>query len=210
MRIAECRIFLGIPNCGFRTPHSEFRIPQGDLMPRKVAASSRDVAGSPVVGILMGSDSDLPTMQETAKILQDFEVPFEIRVCSAHRTPDRVARYAREAEARGLQVLVAGAGGAAHLAGVLAAHVTLPVIGVPMDSGPLGGLDALLSTVQMPGGVPVATVAIGRAGARNAGLLAIQILALRDSRLKGKLDEYRNRMAAEVAAKDRQVQPEPA
>jgi phosphoribosylaminoimidazole carboxylase PurE protein len=163
-----------------------------------------------MIGILMGSDSDLPTMQEATKILEEFGVPFELRICSAHRTPERLVRYAREAEGRGLQVLIAGAGGAAHLAGALAAQVTLPVIGVPVESGPLNGLDALLSTVQMPGGVPVATVAIGRAGARNAALLAIQILALSDSRLKGKLTEHRARMAADVAAKDRQVQPEPA
>ncbi len=163
-----------------------------------------------MVGILMGSDSDLPTMQEATKILEEFGVPFEMRICSAHRTPERLVRYAREVEGRGLQVLIAGAGGAAHLAGALAAQVTLPVIGVPVESGPLNGLDALLSTVQMPGGVPVATVAIGRAGARNAALLAIQILALSDSRLKGKLTEHRARMAADVAAKDRQVQPEPA
>jgi len=161
---------------------------------------------SPVVGILMGSDSDLPTMQESVKLLQDFGIPFEVRICSAHRTPDRLTRYAREAEARGLRVLIAGAGGAAHLAGVLAAHLTLPVIGVPMEAGPLNGLDALLSTVQMPGGIPVATVAIGRAGARNAALLAIQILALSDRRLQRKLRDYRIRMAAEVAAKDQKVQ----
>ncbi len=163
-----------------------------------------------MIGILMGSDTDLPTMQEATKILEEFGVPFELRICSAHRTPERLVRYAREAEGRGLQVLIAGAGGAAHLAGALAAQVTLPVIGVPVESGPLNGLDALLSTVQMPGGVPVATVAIGRAGARNAALLAIQILALSDSRLKGKLTDHRARMAADVAAKDRQVQPEPA
>jgi phosphoribosylaminoimidazole carboxylase PurE protein len=148
-------------------------------------------------------------MQEAVKMLQDFEVPFEVRVCSAHRSPDRLARYAREAEGRGLRVLIAGAGGAAHLAGVLAAHATLPVVGVPMDSGPLSGMDALLSTVQMPGGVPVATMAIGRAGARNAALLAIQILALADRQLKRKLADFRARLAAEVAAKDRQVQPDP-
>mgnify|MGYP001598520753 FL=1 len=167
-------------------------------------------ARSPVVALLMGSDSDLPTMQEAAKILEEFGVAFEMRICSAHRTPERLVRYAREAEGRGLRVLIAGAGGAAHLAGVLAAHVTLTVIGVPMDSGPLNGLDALLSTVQMPGGVPVATVAIGRAGARNAALLAVQILALSDVRLKAKLADHRARMAAEVAATDRQIQPEPA
>ena len=165
---------------------------------------------APLVGILMGSDSDLPTMQEAGKLLEEFGVPHELRICSAHRTPDRLTRYAGEAEGRGIRVLIAGAGGAAHLAGVLAAHVTLPVIGVPMDSGPLSGLDALLSTVQMPGGVPVASVAIGRAGARNAALLAIQILALSDARLKRKLADYRARMAAEVDAKDRQIQPEPA
>jgi phosphoribosylaminoimidazole carboxylase PurE protein len=162
------------------------------------------------VGILIGSDSDLPTMQETAKLLEEFGVPFELRICSAHRTPDRLTRYAREAEGRGIQILIAGAGGAAHLAGALAAHVTLPVIGVPMESGPLSGLDALLSTVQMPAGVPVASVAIGRGGARNAALLAVQILALVDARLKQKLADYRARMAADVAAKDRQIQPEPA
>jgi phosphoribosylaminoimidazole carboxylase PurE protein len=168
--------------------------------------AKRPSPSSPVVGILMGSDSDLPTMQEAVKLLQDFGIPFEVRICSAHRTPDRLTRYAREAESRGLRVLIAGAGGAAHLAGVLAAHLTLPVIGVPMEAGPLNGLDALLSTVQMPGGIPVATVAIGRAGARNAALLAIQILALTDRRLQRKLRDYRTRMAAEVAAKDQKVQ----
>lgn len=165
---------------------------------------------SPLVGVLMGSDSDLPTMQEASKVLQDFEVPFEMRICSAHRTPDRLARYARQVEARGLRVLIAGAGGAAHLAGVLAAHVTVPVIGVPMEAGPLNGLDALLSTVQMPGGIPVATVAIGRAGARNAALLAVQILALGDRRLERRLRDHRARLAAEVAAKDQTLQAGPA
>jgi len=179
-------------------------------MPRTVRRSSQKPAGSPVVGILMGSDSDLPTMQEASKILAEFGVPFEIRICSAHRTPDRLTRYAREAEGRGIRVLIAGAGGAAHLAGVLAAQVRLPVIGVPMESGALKGLDALLSTVQMPSGIPVACVAIGRAGARNAALLALEILALADARLKQELTEFRARMAAEVAAKDRQVQSESA
>lgn len=170
----------------------------------------KSTAAAPLVGILMGSDSDLPTMQEAVKILQDFGVPLEVRICSAHRTPDRLARYARRVEGRGLRVLIAGAGGAAHLAGVLAAHVTIPVIGVPMEAGPLHGLDALLSTVQMPGGIPVATVAIGRAGARNAALLAVQILALTERRLQRKLREYRARMAAEVSSKDRKVQSEHA
>ena len=166
---------------------------------------SRETA-VPLVGILMGSDSDLPTMGEAAKVLQEFDVPFEIHVSSAHRTPDRVIRFAREADGRGLRVLIAGAGGAAHLAGVVAAHTVLPVIGVPMEGGTLHGLDALLSTVQMPGGIPVATVAIGKAGARNAGLLAIQILALTDSRLRRDLLAYRRRMSAQVAEKDRQLQ----
>jgi phosphoribosylaminoimidazole carboxylase PurE protein len=179
-------------------------------MARKRTARSSTAPASPVVGILMGSDSDLPTMQEAGKILEEFAVPFELRICSAHRTPERLARYAREADGRGLRVLIAGAGGAAHLAGVLAAHVTLPVIGVPMESGALGGLDALLSTAQMPGGIPVACVAIGRAGACNAALLAVEILALGDAQLKRKLADYRARMTADVAAKDRQIQPEPA
>ena len=179
-------------------------------MPRKVNRPSRKATGSPLIGILMGSDSDLPTMQEAGKILEEFAVPFEMRICSAHRTPDRLTRYARSAEERGIRVLIAGAGGAAHLAGVLAAQVILPVIGVPMESGPLNGLDALLSTVQMPGGIPVACVAVGRAGARNAAILAVEILALSDAQLRQRLVEFRTRMAADVAAKDRQVQSEPA
>jgi phosphoribosylaminoimidazole carboxylase PurE protein len=161
---------------------------------------------SPLVGILMGSDSDLPTMGEAAKVLREFDIPFEVHVSSAHRTPDRVIRFARDAEKRGLRVLIAGAGGAAHLAGVTAAHTLLPVIGVPMEGGALHGLDALLSTVQMPGGIPVATVAIGKPGARNAGLLAVQILALTDPRLRRDLLAFRRRMSAQVADKDRQLQ----
>ena len=161
---------------------------------------------APLVGILMGSDSDLPTMEEAAKILQEFDIRFALHVASAHRSPDRVARIAREADGRGFRVLIAGAGGAAHLAGVLAAHTLLPVIGVPMDGGTLHGLDALLATVQMPGGIPVATVAIGKPGARNAALLAVQILALTDSRLRRRLLAYRARQTAQVLAKDRQVQ----
>ena len=161
---------------------------------------------SPLVGILMGSDSDLPTMGEAAKVLREFDIPFEIHVSSAHRTPDRVIRFARDAEKRGLRVLIAGAGGAAHLAGVTAAHTLLPVIGVPMEGGTLHGLDALLSTVQMPGGIPVATVAIGKPGARNAGLLAVQILALTDPWLRRNLLASRRRMSAQVAEKDRQLQ----
>jgi 5-(carboxyamino)imidazole ribonucleotide mutase len=154
----------------------------------------------------MGSDSDLPTMEDAAKILQEFDVPFEMHISSAHRSPERVARFAKNADGRGLRVLIAGAGGAAHLAGVVAAHSVLPVIGVPMEGGALHGLDALLSTVQMPGGIPVATVAIGKAGARNAALLAVQILALTDPDLRRRLVAYRARQTAQVTAKDRQVQ----
>lgn len=161
---------------------------------------------APLVGILMGSDSDLPTMEEAAKILQEFGVRFALHVASAHRSPDRVARFAREAEGRGFRVLIAGAGNAAHLAGVIAAHTILPVIGVPMDGGSLNGLDALLSTVQMPGGIPVATVAIGKAGARNAALLAVEMLALSDPPLRRRLLAYRAKQTAQVLAKDRQVQ----
>ena len=161
---------------------------------------------SPLVGILMGSDSDLATMGEAAKVLREFDIPFEIHISSAHRTPDRVIRFARDAEKRGLRVLIAGAGGAAHLAGVTAAHTLLPVIGVPMEGGALHGLDALLSTVQMPGGIPVATVAIGKSGARNAGLLAVQILALSDPGLRRDLLASRRRLSAQVAEKDRQLQ----
>jgi 5-(carboxyamino)imidazole ribonucleotide mutase len=159
----------------------------------------------PLVGILMGSDSDLEVMREAAKALEGLGVPYEMRVCSAHRSPELALRYARNAEARGLKVLIAGAGWAAHLAGVLAAKTTLPVIGVPIDSSPLRGLDALLATVQMPGGVPVATVSIGKAGARNAGVLAAQILATADRGLRARLRAYKAHLAAEVAARDRRA-----
>jgi phosphoribosylaminoimidazole carboxylase PurE protein len=151
------------------------------------------------VGIVMGSDSDLAVMQEGAGILAEFGVPYEMTVASAHRSPARVEAYAREAEARGIQVLIAGAGGAAHLAGVLAAQTALPVIGVPLASSTLAGFDALLSTVQMPGGVPVATVGIG--GARNAALLAVQILAVGDPSLRERYRTYKARLASEVDEK---------
>ncbi len=163
------------------------------------------MTGKPLVGIVMGSDSDLEVMREAARALEGFGIPHEIRVCSAHRSPDLALRYARDAEARGLKVLIAGAGWAAHLAGVLAAKTTLPVIGVPIDSSPLQGLDALLAIAQMPGGVPVATMSLGRAGARNAGILAAQILATADKGLRARLHAYKSRLAAEVAARDRKV-----
>jgi phosphoribosylaminoimidazole carboxylase PurE protein len=156
-------------------------------------------SGGPRVLILMGSDSDLPVMQEAGRVFADFGVPFEMTVASAHRSPDRAARYAREAEGRGVRVIVAGAGGAAHLAGVIAAHTALPVIGVPLAGSAVNGLDALLATVQMPAGVPVATVAIG--GARNAALLAVQILATADEGLREQYRGYKARLAREVEDK---------
>lgn len=155
----------------------------------------------PVVAILMGSDSDLPTMAECARVLEDYGVPYDIRVLSAHRSPEEAATYAREAADRGLRVIIAGAGGAAHLAGAMAAHSTLPVIGVPLDSSPLGGFDALLATVQMPPGVPVAAVGVGSMGAKNAAHLAVAILALEDDALRARLQVRRKKMAEEVVAK---------
>jgi phosphoribosylaminoimidazole carboxylase PurE protein len=162
--------------------------------------------GKPLVAILMGSDSDLPAMEEAGKILAEFRVPYEITVSSAHRSPERTAEYARKAAGRGLEVLIAGAGGAAHLAGVVAGHTILPVIGVPMESALLG-LDSLLSTVQMPAGVPVATVAIGKAGARNAGILAVQILAGKRPELKRALLRYKTRLAAKVDEQAKKISP---
>src|SRR3990172_1169215 len=149
------------------------------------------MAKKPLVGILMGSDSDLSVMEETAKVLREFKVPYEMTVSSAHRTPRRTSDYAKNAESRGIKVIIAGAGLAAHLAGFIAAETTLPVIGVPMETGPLKGLDALLSTVQMPGGVPVAAMAIGKAGAKNAGIFAVEILATSDARLGAALAAYK-------------------
>jgi len=160
----------------------------------------------PLVLIVMGSESDLPVMQEAANVLSEFGVPCEMRVSSAHRSPDRTAALAAEAAGRGVRIIIAGAGMAAHLAGVMASKTMLPVIGVPIGGGALGGLDALYSTVQMPGGIPVATMAIGKAGGKNAGILAVQILALGDENLTAALKAYRENMAADVAAKDRALQ----
>ena len=154
----------------------------------------------PLVGILMGSDSDWPVMKLAADACAEFGIASEAQVMSAHRTPDDVGEYARTAHTRGLRVLIAGAGGAAHLAGVVAAHTPLPVIGVPIESKSLKGMDSLLSIVQMPSGVPVATVAIG--AARNAGLLAIQILAVGDPKLQAKYLEFKKRLADESRAKN--------
>jgi phosphoribosylaminoimidazole carboxylase PurE protein len=155
---------------------------------------------APLVAVLMGSDSDLTVMAECVRVLEDFGVAHDTRVLSAHRSPREAARFAREAPARGVKVIVAGAGAAAHLAGMMAAHTTLPVIGVPLSSSPLAGVDALLATVQMPPGVPVATVGVGSMGARNAAHLAVTILALSDPRLARRLRDARERMAREVRA----------
>ncbi len=159
----------------------------------------------PRVGLLMGSDSDWEVMAAAAKRLEALGITYEVTVTSAHRAPQRTASYASAARERGLQVLIAGAGLAAHLAGVVAAHTTLPVIGVPLDAGTLRGMDALLATVQMPPGVPVATVAIGTAGAENAAILAAQILALHDEQLATRLAAYKRELADQVESKDAQL-----
>ncbi|MBF0134187.1 MAG: 5-(carboxyamino)imidazole ribonucleotide mutase [Magnetococcales bacterium] len=161
---------------------------------------------SPLVGILMGSDSDFEVMREAARILKAFGVPFEMLVTSAHRTPERTHEYATQAYGRGLQVLIVGAGAAAHLAGVVAAITALPVIGVPLSATDLKGMDALLATVQMPGGIPVATMAIGKAGAANAALFAVRILALTHQELVEKLRAYRLEMAQGVEKKNQSLQ----
>ncbi|MAQ94262.1 MAG: 5-(carboxyamino)imidazole ribonucleotide mutase [Rhodothermaceae bacterium] len=158
---------------------------------------------SPLVGLAMGSESDWPTMEPAADVLRRFGVPFEARVLSAHRTPDAMADYAQTARSRGLKVIVAGAGGAAHLPGMIAASTTLPVIGVPVQTRALDGMDSLLSIVQMPGGVPVATVAIGQG--LNAGLLAVQILATADAALADALEAYKAELRDRVGAMDRAV-----
>ena len=163
-------------------------------------------AASPLVGIVMGSDSDWPKIKAAATALDEFGVDYEVRVMSAHRTPDLVRDYATAAAGRGLKIIIAAAGGAAHLAGVVASHTTLPVIGLPVPTELAGGLDSLLTMVQMPGDVPVATVGLGGGGPRNAGLLAVEILALGDAALQEKLVAFRNGLAKKVAAKDAALQ----
>jgi len=160
----------------------------------------------PLVGIMMGSDNDYDIMVESAKVLKQFDVPFEMIVSSAHRTPERTVEYVRSAEERGLKVLIAGAGAAAHLAGVVAAETMLPVISVPIDATSMRGLDALLAMVQMPAGIPVATMAIGAAGSRNAGIFAARILATEDKALNARLVEFKRDMAAGVVKKSDRVQ----
>src|SRR5271165_6613928 len=152
----------------------------------------------PLVGLIMGSKSDWDTMRHAAEILESFGVPYEKKIVSAHRTPELMAGYASSAEDRGLEAIIAGAGGAAHLPGMVAAHTTLPVLGVPVESHALKGMDSLLSIVQMPGGVPVGTLAIGKAGAQNAALLAVAILATHDLELREKLRVFRQEQAAKV------------
>lgn len=168
-------------------------------MKRKKREAAETAA--PRVAIVMGSDSDMEIMRESAAVLDEFAVPYELFLTSAHRTPERTAAYADAAPARGIRAFIVGAGAAAHLAGVIASRTLLPVIGVPIDATALRGLDALLSTVQMPGGVPVAAMAIGKAGAKNGALLAVQILALGDDGLREKLAAHRKKMAADVEKK---------
>ena len=158
----------------------------------------------PVVGVVMGSTSDMPTMQAAIDILQEFGIPLEVRILSAHRTPDAMFAYARSAADRGVKVIVAGAGGAAHLPGMVASATSLPVIGVPVVATPLAGMDALLSIVQMPAGIPVATVAIGNA--RNAGLLAVRILGSSDAGIRESMENYQQQLADKVTASDQDVQ----
>jgi phosphoribosylaminoimidazole carboxylase PurE protein len=155
----------------------------------------------PKVLIIMGSDSDLPVMEATGEILKELGILYEMTIASAHRTPGRAIRLAAEAEKKGADIIIAGAGMAAHLAGVLAAHTILPVIGIPIDASSLNGLDSLLSTVQMPPGVPVATMAIGKAGAKNAAILAAQIIARKDASVADRLKAYKKQMAEEVEKK---------
>ena len=158
-----------------------------------------------LVGIVMGSSSDSEVMKEAAEILDRLHIAYEINIISAHRTPDEVHEYAVKAEERGLEVIIAGAGGSAHLAGVIASLTPLPVIGVPMETDSLGGMDSLLSTVQMPSGVPVATMGIGRAGAKNAGILATQILGVKYPRIRREIKDFKKQLAEEVKRKRKDV-----
>ena len=159
----------------------------------------------PEVAIIMGSDSDMPVMSQAAKVLDENSVSYKLKILSAHRSPDDVAKFAKSARAGGFKVIIAGAGGAAHLAGVIASHTTLPVIGVPMQTDELKGIDSLFSTVQMPSGVPVATVSIGYAGAKNAAILALQILSLNDKSLEKRLEKLKEELVKIIREKNRRV-----
>lgn len=167
---------------------------------------AENTAATPVVGVVMGSDSDWSVMSDAAQMLREFGIPFEVQVVSAHRTPEAMIEYGKSAASRGLKVIIAGAGGAAHLPGMLASVTTLPVIGVPVPLGKLDGMDSLLSIVQMPGGIPVATVSIG--GAKNAGILAARILGTSDAQLASKLAVYAAELSSMVADKNRALQDE--
>ncbi len=169
-------------------------------------SEQQDKAKSPVVGIVMGSDSDWNVMQKAVSVLKQLDIPFEATVSSAHRSPEKTAEYTKSARSRGLKVIIAGAGAAAHLAGSIAALTTLPVIGVPIDSSPLKGMDALLATVQMPPGIPVATMAIGAAGAKNAAILSAQILGTSDSQVEARLAKFKKKLAEQVAEKAKALQ----
>ena len=158
-----------------------------------------------IVEIVMGSDSDIFIMEEAEEVLKEFKIPYSVRIISAHRTPDIAGEYGRNLLKKGVRVIIAGAGAAAHLAGAIASHTTIPVIGVPLSTSPLSGIDSLLSTVQMPGGIPVATMAIGKAGAKNAAIFAVQILSLEDKKLAEALKNYKKKMADEVVEKDRKL-----
>ena len=159
----------------------------------------------PKVAVIMGSDSDLPVMGETVKVLEANSIAYEVKILSAHRSPNDVAHFAKSAKAKGLRVIIAGAGGSAHLAGVIASHTILPVIGVPMETKELKGIDSLFSTVQMPSGVPVATVSIGKSGAKNAAILAMQILVLSDKRLEKRLAKLKEDLAEGIRKKNKKI-----
>jgi len=160
---------------------------------------------NPRVAVMMGSDSDLDVMKETMHLLKEFNISYQVKILSAHRSPDMTAQFAKLAGKRGIKVIIAGAGGSAHLAGVVASHTTLPVIGVPMDTKALKGIDSLLSTVQMPSGIPVATVAIGKAGAKNAAILAAEILGISDNTLKKKLKTHKRKLVNTVKLKNKKL-----
>lgn len=160
------------------------------------------------ISIVMGSDSDFPVMKKTKDVLDDFEIQYEVKVLSAHRSPELTAKYAKEVKSKGIKVIIAGAGGAAHLAGVIAAHTTIPVIGVPITTSNFKGLDSLFSTIQMPGGIPVGTMGVGNSGAKNAAIFAIQLLALNDESLQKKLLNYKNELKESVNKKQSKVDSE--
>ncbi len=200
MQVARDRAYKGVEAISWTNSYHRTDI--------RAKALNRGVAEDkqvPVVGIVMGSDSDLPVMRAAADFLKSVGVCCEMTVASAHRTPERAGEYAKTAADRGLKVIIAGAGMAAHLAGVLAAHTDLPVIGVPLDASPLGGMDSLLSTVQMPPGIPVATMGIGKAGAKNAGVFALKMLALSDPELAQKVVKFRQDMVLEVEEKAKRI-----